>query len=127
MASVAPGAEPTAARFGAHTLVLSAGVWLDAMGAKRLRRAAFQAADGGAREIVLDLSGVVATDSRVGGTLSELALGLIAYGCDTALCIAHHELRALIDEVPVLCEFERFETVEEALAYLLRLPLSPAA
>lgn len=97
------------------------------MGAKRLRRAAFEAADAGVREIVLDLGGVVATDSRVGTTLSELALGLIAYGCDTALCIKRNELTALIEGVPVLCEFERFATVEEALAYLLRLPLRPAA
>ena len=63
----------------------------------------------------------------IGATLSELALGLIAYGCDTALCIKRTELTALIEGVPVLCEFERFATVEEALAYLLRLPLRPAA
>jgi anti-anti-sigma regulatory factor len=118
---------PEVVRLGEHTVVLRAGVWLDPMAAKELRTVAFRVAEDGARELVLDLGSVVASDSRATAPLSELALGLVAYGCDVALATGGQELQALIDGVPVLREMEAFATVEEALAYLLRLPLTPVA
>lgn len=127
MATAGPSSDPSTAHIGESTVVVSAGVWLDPMGAKRLRRAAFVAADAGARELVLDLSGVLTGEARVSDTLAELALGLIAFGCNTAVCTGGQDLDAILDGIPAFGELQRFTTVPAALAYLLCLPLEPAA
>jgi len=120
-----PVATPqvTTRMFGETTCVVTAGPWFSAVTGAAFSDAAGDARDQGARDLLLDLTGVRAVDAAGTATLGALAEQLDVLGCELAVAATHPGLVAWLTTVPLDVDIPVHETVEEALADLLRRPV----
>ncbi|MEJ7785640.1 MAG: STAS domain-containing protein [Solirubrobacteraceae bacterium] len=119
-------APQTAVRMlGESTAVVSSGAWFSAVTSAAFADMAAEAHDAGARELILDLTGVRAVDAAGTTTLSALSEQLEAAGCDVAVAATHPALVAWLTSVPLDLDLDLsvFDTVEAALADVLRRPV----
>lgn len=123
-ARLAPTAAPASIRaIGATTACVSAGPWFSAVTSGAFADAAAEAHEQGAVELVLDLTEVRAVDAAGTATLGALAEQLDVVGCELAVAATHPGLVAWLTTVPLDIDLPVHETVEEALADLLRRPV----
>src|SRR3954447_1792443 len=120
-----PVATPqVAARsLGESVCVVSAGPWFSAVTGAAFSDAACEACEGGARDLLLGLTGVRAVDAAGTATLGALAEQLDVLGCELVAAATHPGLVAWLTTVPLDVDIPVHETVEEALADLLRRPV----
>lgn len=125
MASPSSVAAPsvTSHSFGESTMVVSAGPWFSAVTGAAFSDAVAEACDGGAHEILIDLTGVRAVDAAGTATLGALAEQLDVQGCELAVAATHPGLVAWLTTVPLDVSIPVYETVEEALGDLLMRPV----
>jgi anti-anti-sigma regulatory factor len=108
---------------GESVCVLSAGKWFSAVTGAAFSDAVLEACDGGARDVLLDLTSVRAVDAAGTATLGALAEQLDVVGCELAVAATHPGLVAWLTSVPLDVDLPVHETIEEALADLLRRPV----
>ena len=108
---------------GETVSVVSAGPWFSAVTGAAFSDTVIEASDGGARDIVLDLTNVRAVDAAGTATLGALAEQLDVVGCELAVAATHPGLVAWLTSVPLDVELPVYETTEEALGDLLRRPV----
>ncbi|MFL5845344.1 MAG: STAS domain-containing protein [Solirubrobacteraceae bacterium] len=120
---LAQTSEASARMLGEGTAVVTSGAWFSAVTSAAFADMAAEAHDHGARELVLDLTNVRAVDAAGTATLGALAEQLDVTGCDVAVAATHPGLVAWLTSVPLDIELPVFETVEEALADVLRRPV----
>jgi anti-anti-sigma regulatory factor len=108
---------------GESTGVIASGAWFSAVTSAAFADMAAEAHDAGARALVLDLSAVRAVDSAGTATLGALAEQLDVIGCELAVAATHPGLVAWLTTVPLDVELPVHDSVEEALADLLRRPV----
>src|SRR3954454_14292575 len=120
-----PVATPPAAarRLGGSVGVGRAGPWFSAVTGAAFSDAACEACEGGARDLLLDLTGVRAVDAAGTATLGALAEQLDVLGCELVAAATHPGLVAWLTSVPLDVELPVHETIEEALGDLLRRPV----
>lgn len=108
---------------GETTCVVSAGPWFSAVTGAAFTESAAEACEQGAREILLDLTGVRAVDAAGTATLAALAEQLEGLGCELVVAATHPGLVAWLTSVPLDVDLPVYESVEEALSDLLRRPV----
>ncbi|MDX6641877.1 MAG: hypothetical protein QOF12_2888 [Solirubrobacteraceae bacterium] len=108
---------------GETTVVVSAGPWFSAVTSAKFADLAAEAHDHGAEEMVLDLTGVRALDTAGSATLGALAEQLDHAGCELAIAATHPGLVEWLTTVGLEIDLPVYETVEDALADLLRRPI----
>ena len=120
-----PVATPQVAAqsLGESVSVISAGPWFSAVTGAAFSETAIEACDGGARDVLLDLTQVRAVDAAGTATLGALAEQLDVVGCELVVAATHPGLVAWLTSVPLDVELPVYETVEQALADLLRRPV----
>jgi anti-anti-sigma regulatory factor len=116
-------ATATIRPIGATTACVSAGPWFSAVTSGAFADAAAEAHERGAVEMVLDLTDVRAVDAAGTATLGALAEQLDVVGCELAVAATHPGLVAWLTSVPLDIDLPVHDTVEEALADLLRRPV----
>lgn len=122
-AEIAVAPEPGTRLLGESTGVVSAGPWFSAVTSAGFADLAAELHDAGASSLVLDLTGVRAIDAAGTATLGALAEQLDAVGCEVAIAASHPGLIAWIDTAPLDLDLAVHETVDGALADLLRRPV----
>jgi anti-anti-sigma factor len=115
--------EATSRMLGESTAVVATGAWFSAVTSAAFADTVSQIHEAGAREIVLDLTAIRAMDSAGTATLGALAEQLDVVGCELAIATTHPGLVAWLTTVPLDVALPVFETVEDALADLLRRPV----
>jgi anti-anti-sigma regulatory factor len=120
---VAQTPQATARMLGECTAVVSSGAWFSAVTSAAFADIAAEAHDAGACELVLDLTGVRAVDAAGTATLGALAEQLDITGCEIAVAATHPGLVSWLASVPLDLDLPVHETVEEALADVLRRPV----
>jgi anti-anti-sigma regulatory factor len=120
---VAQTPQATARMLGESTAVVSSGAWFSAVTSAAFADIAAEAHDAGACELVLDLTSVRAVDAAGTATLGALAEQLDITGCEIAVAATHPGLVAWLASVPLDLDLPVHETVEEALADVLRRPV----
>jgi anti-anti-sigma regulatory factor len=115
--------QATARMLGHCTAVVSSGAWFSAVTSAAFADMAAEAHDAGARELVLDLTGVRAVDAAGTATLGALAEQLDVTGCEIAVAATHPGLVAWLTSVPLDVDLPVYDTVEDALADVLRRPV----
>ncbi len=115
--------EGIARPLGASTSVLTAGPWFSAATSSAFNELALEAYEQGARDLVLDLSRIRAVDAAGTATLGALAEQLDVVGCELAVVATHPGLVAWLGTAPLDVELPVHESVEDALADLLRRPV----
>jgi len=120
-----PVAAPqvTSRTLGESVCVVSAGPWFSAVTGAAFSDAAGEACDSGERDVLLDLTQVRAVDAAGTATLGALAEQLDVLGCELVVAATHPGLVAWLSSVPLDVDLPVFQTVEEALADLLRRPV----
>jgi anti-anti-sigma regulatory factor len=108
---------------GESVSVISAGPWFSAVTGAAFSDTVIEACDNGARDVVLDLTGVRAVDAAGTATLGALAEQLDVVGCELAVAATHPGLVAWLTSVPLDVDLPVYETIEEALGDLLRRPV----
>jgi anti-anti-sigma regulatory factor len=116
-------APPGTRLLGETVGVVSAGPWFSAITSATFADLAAELHDAGARSLVLDLTGVRAVDAAGTATLGALAEQLEDVGCDIAVAAVHPGLVAWVATGPLDVDLAVHETVDEALADLLRRPV----
>ena len=119
---VAPAA-PGTRLLGESVGVVSGGPWFSAVTSASFADLAAELHDAGASSLVLDLTGVRAIDAAGTATLGALAEQLDLVGCEIAVAASHPGLLDWIDTASLDVDLAVHETVDEALADLLRRPL----
>ena len=124
-ATTHPVATPqvTSRMLGDSTCVVTAGPWFSAVTGAAFSEAAAEARDHGAQDLLLDLTAVRAVDAAGTATLGALAEQLDVLGCELAVAATHPGLVAWLTSVPLDVEIPVHDTVDEALADLLRRPV----
>jgi anti-anti-sigma regulatory factor len=120
---LAPAPPTGARRFGQTTAVVAAGPWFSAVTSAAFADLVAEAHDAGAHEFVLDLTGVRAVDAAGTATLGALAEQLDVIGCELSAAATHPGLVAWLTTVPLDVDLPVYDTVDEALADLLRRPV----
>jgi anti-anti-sigma regulatory factor len=115
--------QATARMLGESTAVVSSGAWFSAVTSGAFADVAAEAHEAGARELVLDLTGVRAVDAAGTATLGALAEQLDVTGCALAVAATHPGLVAWLTSVPLDIDLPVYDSVDEALADLLRRPV----
>jgi anti-anti-sigma regulatory factor len=115
--------QATARMLGESTAVVSSGAWFSAVTSAAFADMAAETHDVGARELVLDLTGVRAVDAAGTATLGALAEQLDVTGCEIAVAATHPGLVAWLTSVGLDLDLPVYETVEQALADVLRRPV----
>jgi anti-anti-sigma regulatory factor len=115
--------QVAARSLGEAVCVISAGPWFSAVTGTAFSDTVTEACEGGARDLLLDLTGVRAVDAAGTATLGALAEQLDVVGCELAVAATHPGLVAWLTSVPLDVELPVFDTIEEALADLLRRPV----
>jgi anti-anti-sigma regulatory factor len=120
-----PVATPqvSAQPLGESTCVVTAGPWFSAVTGAAFSDAASEACESGARDILLDLTSVRAVDAAGTATLGALAEQLDVVGCELVVAATHPGLVAWLTSAPLDIDLPVYETVDEALADLLRRPV----
>lgn len=113
----------TVRMLGESIAVISSGAWFSAVTSAAFADSAAEAHDAGARELVLDLTGVRAVDAAGTATLGALSEQLEMAGCELAVAATHPGLVAWLVSVPPDLDLEVFETVDAALDGVLRRPV----
>lgn len=115
----------TVRMLGESIAVISSGAWFSAVTSAAFADSAAEAHDAGARELVLDLTGVRAVDAAGTATLGALSEQLEMAGCELAVAATHPGLVAWLVSVPpdLDLDLEVFETVDAALDGVLRRPV----
>lgn len=110
---------------GESTAVVSSGAWFSAVTSAAFADMAAEAHDAGARELILDLTGVRAVDAAGTATLGALSEQLEGAGCDVAVAATHPGLVAWLTSAPLDLDLDVsvFGTVEAALADVLARPV----
>jgi len=108
---------------GESTAVVTAGAWFSAVTSAAFADMAAEAHDAGAREMVLDLTDVRAVDAAGTATLGALSEQLDVTGCEIAVAATHPGLVAWLTSVPLDVDLPVYDTVEDALADVLRRPV----
>jgi len=108
---------------GESTAVVSSGPWFSAATSSAFADIAAEVYEAGASSVVFDLSEVRAVDAAGTATLGALAEQLDVIGCELAVAATHPGLVAWLTTVPLDIELPVHETVDEALADLLRRPV----
>lgn len=120
---LAAPAPPGTRMLGESTGVVSAGPWFSAITSTAFADLAAGLCDTGAELIVLDLTAVRAVDAAGTATLGALAEQLEAVGCELAVAAVHPGLVAWMTTAPLEVELPVYESVDAALADLLRRPI----
>ena len=120
---VATTPQAVSRMLGESTAVISSGAWFSAVTSATFADLAAEAHDAGADTIVLDLTGVRAVDAAGTATLGALAEQLDVTGCELAVAATHPGLVAWLTSVPLDIDLPVHETVDEALADVLRRPV----
>jgi anti-anti-sigma factor len=120
---VAPSSQAVTRMLGEGTAVVSAGAWFSAVTSSAFADMAAEVHDAGARELVLDLTGVRAVDSAGTATLAALAEQLDVVGAQVAVAATHPGLVAWLVSAPLDVDIPVHDTVEEALSDVLRRPV----
>ena len=115
--------QATIRMFGGSTAVISSGAWFSAVTSAAFADMTAEAHEAGARELVLDLTGVRAVDAAGTATLGALAEQLDVTGCEIAVAAMHPGLVAWLTSVPLDIEMPVYDSVEDALADVLRRPI----
>lgn len=115
----APQASSTT--LGETTAVVTSGAWFSAVTSAAFADTAAEAHDAGARELVLDLTGVRAVDAAGTATLAALVEQL--EGCEIAVAAIHPGLVDWLGSAPLDVELALFASLEDALADVLRRPV----
>lgn len=123
--SVDQAPQTTARMLGESTAVIRSGAWFSAVTSAVFADSAAEAHDAGARELILDLTGVRAVDAAGTATLGALSEQLELAGCELAVAATHPGLVAWLDSAPLDLDLDLpvFDTVEAALADVLRRPV----
>lgn len=108
---------------GETTAVVTSGAWFSAVTSAAFADMAAEAHDAGAREMVLDLTDVRAVDAAGTATLGALSEQLDVTGCEITIAATHPGLVAWLTSVPLDVDLPVYDTVDEALADLLRRPV----
>jgi anti-anti-sigma regulatory factor len=119
----APAPQATVRKLGDSTAVVTAGPWFSAVTSAAFTDCAAEVHEEGARELVLDLTGVRAVDAAGTATLGALAEQLDVVGCELAVAATHPGLVAWLTTAPLDIDLPVHDTVEDALADLLRRPV----
>src|SRR5947208_12264000 len=114
---------PTTRMLGESVGIVSAGPWFSAITSATFADLAAELHEAGAESLVLDLTGVRAVDAAGTATLGALAEQLDVVGCELAVAAEHPGLIAWMATTPLDVDLEVHETVDEALADLLRRPI----
>lgn len=122
-AEIAAPAPAGTRLLGESVGVVSAGPWFSAVTSAGFADLAAELHDAGACSLVLDLTSVRAVDAAGTATLGALAEQLDVVGCEIAVAASHPGLVAWIATAPLDLELAVHETVDEALADLLRRPV----
>jgi len=120
---VEPLAPASSRMLGESTAVVSSGPWFSAATSSAFADIAAEVYEAGASSVVFDLSEVRAVDAAGTATLGALAEQLDVIGCELAVAATHPGLVAWLTTVPLDIELPVHETVDEALADLLRRPV----
>ena len=115
--------QATIRMFGGSTAVISSGAWFSAVTSAAFADMTAEAHEAGARELVLDLTGVRAVDAAGTATLGALAEQLDDNGCELVVAATHPGLVAWLTSVPLDIEMPVYDSVEDALADVLRRPI----
>src|SRR6476620_6434822 len=99
--------------YGERTAVVSSGAWFSAVTSAAFADMTAEAHEAGARELVLDLSGVRAVDAAGTATLGALAEQLDDTGCELVVAATHPGLVAWLTSVPLELDMPVYETVGE--------------
>lgn len=119
-----PTAPPATWRMlGESIAIITSGAWFSAVTSAAFSDVAAEAHEAGAASLVLDLTPVRAVDSAGTATLGALADQLEEIGRDVAVAATHPGLVAWLATVPLAVELPVHDTVEDALADLLRRPV----
>jgi anti-anti-sigma regulatory factor len=121
--SPAASAEARSRLLGESTAVVSSGPWFSAVTSATFAEIAVEVHERGAEALVLDLSGVRAVDTAGTATLEALAEELDSSGCVMAVAATHQGLVEWLIDSHLDVDLPVHETVEEALADLLRRPV----
>lgn len=120
---LAPSVAPGTRLLGESVGVVSAGPWFSAVTSASFADLAAELHDAGASSLVLDLTGVRAIDAAGTATLGALAEQLDVVGCEIAIAASHPGLVSWIATAPLDFDLDLHETVDDALADLLRRPV----
>ena len=120
---LATTAPATSRMLGESTAVVSSGPWFSAATSSAFADVAAEAYETGASAVVLDLSEVRAVDAAGTATLGALAEQLDVIGCELAVAATHPGLVAWLTTVPLDIDLPVYDTVDEALADVLRRPV----
>ena len=120
---VAQSAPATLRMLGETTAVIASGAWFSAVTSATFADIAAEAREAGARELVLDLTQVRAVDAAGTATLGALAEQLDVIGCELAVAATHAGLVAWLTTVPLDVDMPVYESVEGAIADVLRRPV----
>jgi len=117
--------QATVRMLGESTAVISSGAWFSAVTSAAFADMAAEAHDAGARELVMDLTGVRAVDAAGTATLGALSEQLEVAGCHIAVAATHPGLVVWLTSAPLDLDLDLpvFDTVEAALADVLRRPV----
>lgn len=115
--------QASATMLGETTAIVTSGAWFSAVTSAAFVDTAAEARETGARELVLDLTGVRAVDAAGTATLGALVEQLEDTGCEIAVAATHPGLLAWLGSVPVDVELPLFDSLEDALADVLRRPV----
>lgn len=115
--------QATSLMLGERTAVIRSGSWFSAVTSAAFADVAAEVHEAGARELVLDLTGVRAVDAAGTATLGALAEQLDVVGCEIAVAATHPGLVAWLSSVPLDIELPVYDHVEDALADVLRRPV----
>lgn len=115
--------QATSQMLGERTAIIRSGSWFSAVTSAAFADVAAEVHEAGARELVLDLTGVRAVDAAGTATLGALAEQLDVVGCEIAVAATHPGLVAWLSSVPLDIELPVYELVEDALADVLRRPV----
>jgi anti-anti-sigma regulatory factor len=119
----APAAPATSRTLGESTAIVTSGPWFSAATSTAFADVAAEAYEGGANAVVLDLTEVRAVDAAGTATLGALAEQLDVVGCELAVAATHPGLVAWLTTVPLDIDLPVHDTVDDALADLLRRPV----
>lgn len=115
--------QATSLMLGESTAVVRSGAWFSAVTSAAFADMAAEMHEAGARELVLDLTGVRAVDAAGTATLGALAEQLDVVGCDVAVAATHPGLVDWLISASLDIELPVYELVEDALADVLRRPV----
>jgi anti-anti-sigma regulatory factor len=108
---------------GESIAVVTSGPWFSATTSAAFADVAAEVYEAGASSVVLDLTDVRAVDAAGTATLGALAEQLDVIGCELAVAATHPGLVAWLTTAPLDIELPVHDTVDDALADVLRRPV----